>query len=103
MIEVINFKLMPEGACKAKFTVKIVKMGMEIRDCGLFEAQGKKWIGMPSKPYEKDGMKKYFNFVSFTPEMKKRFDDQVFAELSKIWPKQQEFEQNNEVNDDLPF
>lgn len=102
MIEIKNFKKMPDGVCKAKFCVSLPKMGMEIRDCGLFESQGKKWIGLPSRPYEKDGEKKYFSLVSFTQEMKKRFDDQVFMELSKLMGNEQNLE--NDLDDQVvPF
>jgi hypothetical protein len=105
MIEIIDLKQIPTGVCKYKFTVKIVKMGMEIRECGLFEHNGKKWIGLPQRQYETNGEKKYYNLVSMTPEMKKRFDDHIFKLLSEMIQKPVDPEIRKIVEEygDLPF
>jgi hypothetical protein len=102
MIEIKNFKKMPEGVCKAKFSIVFPKMGMTINDCGLFEKDGKKWIALPSKAYEKDGQKKYFSLVFFEADKKKKLDDLVYMELSKLMNYEQNME--NEIDDSfIPF
>lgn len=104
MIEIVDFKPMSNGACKAKFTVRLPKLGMDIRECAAFDTGEKKWIALPSRQYEKDGQKKYFNLVTFTSQMKERFDKTVFSELEKLMPKQvQENTMEMANEDDLPF
>jgi len=105
MIEITDLKQFSEGACKARFTVKLPKIGMEIRECALFEHNGKKWIGLPSRPYEDQGKKKYYNLVKMEEATKKRFDDKVFALLSEMITKTT-IEQAQDMingNEDLPF
>ena len=105
MIEIIDLKQFKEGACRARFTVKFLKLGMEIRECGLFEHDAKKWIGLPARQYESEGKKKYYNLVKMDETTKKYFDDQVFKILSEMIKP----EVSKEIQDfadeigDLPF
>ena len=87
MIEIKEFKSVEQGACKARFNLYFPKLSMELRECAYFESNGKKWVSMPSKPYDKDGIKKYFPLVQFSDEKKKQLDQFVFAELEKLMPK----------------
>lgn len=97
-MEIADLKKFDTGACKAKFTVKMDN-GIEIRECGLFETNGQKWIGLPSRPYEKDGIKKYFQIVNMPPEVKKKFDAKVYEKLARHFAN----EYKKPANDELPF
>ena len=48
------------------------------RDHRLMETNGQEWVSGPSRMYEKDGEKKFYNFLTFnSPEEKKVFEDQI--------------------------
>jgi hypothetical protein len=38
---------------------------MILRGCCLHERDGKRWIGWPAKPYERDAAKSWINIVDF--------------------------------------
>lgn len=66
MIEIMKFEMVNKGALVARFNVKMHKWGgLVIKDCSLFESNGKKWINLPSRQYEVDGKKKYASYLSY--------------------------------------
>jgi hypothetical protein len=79
MFEIQKLELLNKGTLIAKFNVKVLKWGgFVIRDCTLFDANGKKWVGMPARQYEVDGKKKYFSYVGFE---EKEMDDKFKGHL----------------------
>jgi hypothetical protein len=65
-MEIVDFKPMAQGVCRARFTVKMGEWrGLLIRDVSLFESNGKRWLGMPSRQYETEGKKRYWPYVAF--------------------------------------
>ena len=100
-MEIADLKKFDTGACKARFSVKL-ENGIEIRECGLFDTNGQKWIALPSRPYEKDGVKKYFQIVNMIPEVKKKFDQKVFEKLAPFFA--DEYRPKSKSKDEeLPF
>ena len=75
MIEITEFKALNKPALKAQVSIKMPKWGgFIIEQITVFEKDGARWISFPSKEYEKDGKKKYFQYNRFdTPEMSDTF------------------------------
>ena len=66
MIEILKFEMVNKGSLVARFNVKMHKWGgLVIKDCSLFESNGKKWINLPSRMYEVDGKKKYAEYIGY--------------------------------------
>lgn len=104
MIEILNYKPIPNSLKVASFTVKIPKWGnFLIRDCCLFKKDNQKWVSFPSRPYEVEGKKKYFSFVGFEDlKMLKDFQDKIMQALEPYIVENG----NDKLNDDnegIPF
>jgi len=58
-------RFLPEinkGALLGSCTV-LVNDWLEVRDVKIFQKDGRRFIGMPSRQYEKDGKKAYYAYV----------------------------------------
>lgn len=65
-MQIKDYKPINRGVVVCSFTIVCDKwQNFEIRGCTLFESNGKRWISLPSREYEKDGKKKYWPYVSF--------------------------------------
>jgi hypothetical protein len=76
--KIFNFKNIDKNTLKGFFDLEL-PFGMILRDCMLCEKDGKRWIGWPAKPYEKqDGSKSWSNIVDFVDNKSKYlFQDEV--------------------------
>lgn len=54
-IEIVSFKPFSKNTLQGFATIRMTNVGVEIRDVTLHEKNGKRWIQLPSKSYEKDG------------------------------------------------
>ena len=65
-IEIQGFRKFEKNSLRGFVTVQFPTVGLEIRDCTVHESNGKRWIGLPAKPYKDDkGETKYAYIVSF--------------------------------------
>lgn len=64
-VVIINYREVNKGVVVGSVDVYLPKSGIEIFNLTHFNKEGKEWISMPSKEYEKDGVKKYFSHVRF--------------------------------------
>lgn len=110
MIDIINFKLINKNTLIGTFSIRVPKWGgFIIQECSYFEKGNQRWISFPSRPYEKDGVKKYFHFNRFEdPKMMVKFQESVIKaideliEKNKNSPKEpQEKEEPKQI--DFPF
>ena len=69
---------MEKGSLRGFFDVRFLNMGMNI-SCSWFEKDGRKWVNLPAREYEKDGVKKYQSLVRLDDEMYKRFQEKIIA------------------------
>jgi DNA-binding cell septation regulator SpoVG len=85
MIEITHYKANDKGAKTATISIKIPKWGnFLIKEISLFAKDGKRWLSMPSRTFELEGQKKYFQFVSFeSREIGDKFQGEVFKALDK--------------------
>lgn len=107
MIEITKWKAINKNSLVAIFDVKIQKWGgFMIREMTLFQKDSQKWIGFPSKVYEKDNEKKYFAFNMFeTKEMALKFQEKVLEaiESSPLTKVQEQTKEPELIQGDMPF
>jgi|GEM_PF-1580452 len=108
VIEILNLEVLNKGALVAKFNAKMHKLGgLIIRECTLFESNGKKWINLPSKQYEKDGKTKYFSYLAYEDRaMDEKFKEKIMSAALEQLKKQGSEKQQEEIIEDvgdLPF
>lgn len=97
-IEIVAFKPMDKGTLRGFLTVKLTNVGMEIRDCTLHDKEGRRWIGLPSRQYEKvDGTTTWTPIVLFYDRDK---EGQFRAATLKAL---EEFMAAPEPDEDIPF
>lgn len=104
-MKIINFKSIEKGYLRGFFDVIIEEWGMTIA-CSYFDKDGKKWVNLPSREYEKDGQKKYQSLVKFDEARHKKFQDSVLSLIAK--GEYEEFVKKDlpvaaPMDDDCPF
>jgi hypothetical protein len=100
-IEILEFRPVAKGYLQGFITVKIPKIGMEIRDIALFEKGGGKWVNLPRREYDKkDGTKGWTELVRFTERtIHEKFQQEVLEALEEHLKKDPK-----KVDDsDIPF
>jgi|AntAceMinimDraft_16_1070373.scaffolds.fasta_scaffold61780_1 hypothetical protein len=65
MIKIESFKEYKKNTLQGFVTVKLTTIGLEIRDITVHNKNDSRWIGLPAKPYEKDGKTQYSYIVNF--------------------------------------
>ena len=100
MIEVIKHKTIENSSLKAVFDIKIPKWGnFIIRELKLFEKDGNFWVSFPSKEYEKDGKKKYYELNCFEDiETKSKFEKQIIEAINSHVPTSLETQTSKKYN-----
>lgn len=78
-IKCIKFKSYQKGCLLGFATLYVENIKMEIRGCTLNQKDGKRWVSMPSTPYQKDGETKYQS-INYFPE---KGDSEQFSEAAK--------------------
>lgn len=84
-MEIENYKAINKGCLIGKFDIKIPEWGdLLIRECVLFEKDNKRWVALPSKEYQKDGSKKHFPLIKFSPPVFERLQLSALEKLAKL-------------------
>ena len=89
MIECIRFNPQNKHTLLGFADVKVVKWGLLIYGISLHQKDGKRWISLPSKQYEKDGEKKWMTYIRMeNPEHQKEFlkqiQDAILAKMNEL-------------------
>ncbi len=59
--------------------------GMVLHDCTFHEKADSRWIGLPSKRFEKDGATTYSPLIEFSAkEARQRFQEQAVAAVERF-------------------
>lgn len=97
-VQIKNFKKLEKDALRGSFDLFFQKGGFTIRDCTFFHKNGRSWISMPSRRYEKDGQVKYHYFVHFEKEKMDQLQEYLIPKLKELGnePVQSSF-------DEMPF
>jgi hypothetical protein len=83
-MEVSNLRSVKKGSIDATFSLTIkTEIGIiTINDCTYFVKNAQRWVSFPSRAYEKDGVKKYANYVHFPdPQAYSAFQASVLKAL----------------------
>jgi hypothetical protein len=105
MIEILKFEMINKGALVARFNVKMHKWGgLLIKECTLFEANGKKWVTLPSRQYEVEGKKKYMPYLQYEEQaMNDKFREMIMNAAEEYRSKFKAEEPQKAQYDDIPF
>ncbi len=76
-ITCIKFNPVNKGALVGYATIFVEKWGLEIPSCGLFSKDGKEWMTLPQRAYEKDGKTAYSSYLRFK-------DDNIYKKFMEI-------------------
>lgn len=88
-MEISNYRSIGKGCLVGSFDVNIPEWGMSIHECKLFEKEGQKWVGFPSRQYETaKGEKKREEYVTMNKDQKAKFDTKCLEKLSAQLPAQ---------------
>ena len=84
-LEIQNYKDVKKGCLLGTCDIKLPLWGnFIIYGITIWEKDNKRWISFPSKEYEKEGQKKYFQHCRFENEnMTEAFRKEFFKELEK--------------------
>ena len=78
MIECLRFNPVNKHTCLGFADVKVIKWGLVINGISLHSKDGKVWVSLPSKQYEKEGEKKWMPYLKMeNPEHQKEFLRQI--------------------------
>lgn len=94
-MKIINFKPKKSGCLIGHCDIQMeVWHNMIIRDCSVFEKDGKNFFQFPSRAYEKDGETKYYRYIFFEDKdvnfkLQERFRE-AFNRYNKENPIQQQ-------------
>jgi len=84
MIEVLAYKAIKKGGQQGIVNLKITKFCLVLNECKVFKKDKRRFIGLPTKTYEKDGVKKYSPLVLFDDrEMGERFNRQALEAIDE--------------------
>ena len=65
-IEITNFRAYQKNTLQGFIDLVVTPPGIEIREATLHEKGGKRWIGLPAKPYtDREGKEAWSKIVAF--------------------------------------
>lgn len=91
MIECLRFNPVNKHTCLGFADVKVSKWGFVINSIALHSKDGKVWVSLPSRQYEKDGVKKWSPYMKMEkPEHQREFlrqiQDAIVAKKNSVVP-----------------
>lgn len=74
-----DLRAINHSVLKYSFTVVVTQWSdFYLKECKLFEKDGKRWVTFPDREYEKNGEKKYMALCGFkTKELSEAFKEKV--------------------------
>lgn len=85
IVQITNIEKVGKNNLLATCDVFIRPWKMTLHSVTVFEKGAQRWIGMPSRKWEKDGETKYQELITFSDEdVKKRFRSQVMEAIDKF-------------------
>ena len=65
-IEILKYRAHSKNTLQAFLDLLITPGGIEIRDATLHDKNGKRWVGLPARPYtDRDGNQSWAKIVAF--------------------------------------
>ena len=70
-IEITKFRQFEKNTLRGFLNIHLTNTGLELRDATYHQKDGKRWIGLPAKPYEDEkGDTKYSYRIKFVDKEK---------------------------------
>ena len=82
-MKVKNVRAINKASLIANVDIEFEELGITIRECLVRDGKFGMWVTMPSKTYEKDGKKNYYDLVIWEKEKGKAFQDMVIPLIKK--------------------
>lgn len=103
MIKIVSYREHQKNTLQGFVTVRMPNIGLEIRDITVHRKENSQWIGLPARPYEKDGKTNYAYIVHFYDKStKERFQGEVLEALAEYKePEVPEYRQG--ADESVPF
>ncbi len=105
-IQISNIEKVEKNNLLATCDVHIAPWKTTLHNVTIFQKGTQRWIGMPSRKWEKDGEEKYQELITFTDEgMKKRFRTQIMQAVDKFLASNPNMTPEPAIRDDeeIPF
>lgn len=110
-MKVLNYRPINKGPLLGSFDLTLVLdktcagSEMTIHDCKLFEKNGQRWVGFPSRPYQsKEGETKYAPYVSVQQkEFKSKIDAECLHQLELMMTVTESSKEALDDSNDIPF
>jgi hypothetical protein len=104
-VEIKDFRPYERNTLKGFLTVLLQPSGLEIRDLTVHQKGDRRWVNMPSRPYQNSEGKTSYSFIILFPdkERSQRFQDVALKALDEYLPKPKPAEQMRYENGSIPF
>ncbi len=87
-IEIKKFRPFSKNTLTGFLNVELTAIKLEIRDLTVHQKGEKRWLGLPSKQYEKDGKTQWMPVLKFTDtDAWYKFQEATFKALDQYEPK----------------
>lgn len=102
-IECLKFTPKSSGALQGFADIYVPKWGVEIFGVSIFMKDGRRWVSMPSREYDQDGVKKYWPYLKFREKAHMdAFSKKVMEAVTKF-AETQVVEKPFVEDEDIPF
>src|SRR5690242_5276115 len=79
-----DWRAVDRGALKGTFTLTLPS-GMILRECALFEKEGRRWVAPPQKQIKIGDTTKYISLIEFVDrETRDRFSEAALAAIDSL-------------------
>jgi hypothetical protein len=103
-IQIKSFRKFEKNTLKGFCDVLLMPSGLEIRDLTVHEGHGKRWVNMPSRPYQDENGETKYSYILFFPDKQRseQFQQSVLKALKEYQPPQPA-RQGYSDDPDIPF
>jgi hypothetical protein len=80
-----DWKALERNTLRGFVTIELPS-GLVIKECSLHERDGRRWVGLPGKPYTaKDGQTSYVNIIDFgTKQARTQFQELALKAIDEL-------------------
>lgn len=104
-IKCLRYAPINKGFLEASVSIFVPKWGMEIHDIKIFNKDGRRWLGLPSKVVDNGEKKSFYPYVKFpSKDLMTFFTEQVLESIIPYEAAPPSFpEQPHFSYEDIPF
>lgn len=83
-IEILSWRKLEKNTLQGFMNVLLPSLSLEIRDITVHRKKGDRWLGMPARPYDDNGTRKYAYITKFQDKKTwDRFQAEALAALDQ--------------------